>query len=202
MAILAGPSAIFNSSRFQQESVGHDKDLKGDADDEYRVSEAEEEHKGDKESVTPHSELEYTKIKVAASEFYEDNHDSILSADGVTAMTVVPFKEVITTSDDPLNYLDMIAALVVEFMPKKPVEKDNQRYPIQSSGKTRERPQVRPEDKECLATWTKVGGLRAWTLWDSSSTTSRITPQYAKLAKIIVDTLEDLHVLQLGTVGS
>jgi len=52
------------------------------------------------------------------------------------------------------------------------------------------------------ATWTEVSGLREWTLWDSGGPTSGITPQYAKLAKIIMDTLEDLHVLQLGTVGS
>jgi len=80
----------------------------GDADDEYRVSEPEEEHEGDKESVTPHSEQEYTEIEVAASEFYEDDHDSILSANRVTAMTVVPSKEVITTSDDPPTYPDTI----------------------------------------------------------------------------------------------
>jgi len=117
-------------------------------------------------------------------------------------MTVAPSKEVITTSDDSPNYPDTIAASVVGLMPEKPVEKDNRRYRIRSSGRTRERPQVRPEDKECLATWTKVSGLRAWTLWDSGSTTSGITPQYAELVKIIVDTLEDPHVLQLGTVGS
>ena len=34
------------------------------------------------------------------------------------------------------------------------------------------------------------------------STTSGITPAFAELAKIKVDTLEDPHILQLGTVGS
>jgi len=118
----------------------------GDADDEYRVSKAEEEHKGDKESVTPHSEQEYTEIELAVSEFYKDDHDSILSADRVTAMTVVPSKEVFTTSDDPPNYLNTIAASVVGFIHEKPVEKDKWKYQIQSSGKTRERPQVTPEE--------------------------------------------------------
>jgi hypothetical protein len=46
------------------------------------------------------------------------------------------------------------------------------------------------------------GDLAAWTLWDSGSTTTGITPAFAELAKIKVDTLEDPHVLQLGTVGS
>jgi len=73
---------------------------------------------------------------------------------------------------------------------------------IKSSGRKRERPLVEPEDKECLVTWTKVGDLKAWTLWDSGSTTSGITPSYAELANIIVDTLETPHILQLGTVGS
>jgi len=42
---------------------------KGDADDKYRVSEAEEEYEEDRESATPHLEQDYTKIEVAASEF-------------------------------------------------------------------------------------------------------------------------------------
>jgi hypothetical protein len=44
--------------------------------------------------------------------------------------------------------------------------------------------------------------LAAWTLWDSGSTTTGITPTFSELAKIKVDTLDDPHVLQLGTVGS
>ena len=85
---------------------------------------------------------------------------------------------------------------------KGPVEKDNWNFQIWSSGKLRERPQAKPKDKECLATWTKVGDLEVWTLWDSGSTTSGIIPSYAELAKIVVDTLMDPNVLQLGTVGS
>ena len=47
-----------------------------------------------------------------------------------------------------------------------------------------------------------IGDLAAWTLWDSGSTTTGITPAFAELAKVKVDTLEDPHMLQLGTVGS
>ncbi len=61
---------------------------------------------------------------------------------------------------------------------------------------------VSQEEKECLATWVKVRDLEAWTLWDSESTTSGITSAFEELAKIKVDTLEDPHILQLGTVGS
>ena len=64
------------------------------------------------------------------------------------------------------------------------------------------RPVIKPEEKECLATWVKVEGLDAWTLWDSGSTMTGITPTFAEVAKIPLDTLEDPHVLQLGTVGS
>ena len=39
-----------------------DGEEEGDADDEYRMSEVEEKHEGDKESVTPLSEPEYTEI--------------------------------------------------------------------------------------------------------------------------------------------
>jgi hypothetical protein len=47
-----------------------------------------------------------------------------------------------------------------------------------------------------------VGELAAWALWDSGSTLTGITPAFAEIAKVKLDTLEDPHVLQLGTVGS
>ena len=83
-----------------------------------------------------------------------------------------------------------------------PAEKDNWKYQFKASGKMRSHPQVPSEDKECLATYIKVGDLDAWTLWDSGSTTSGITLHYAEVANIVVDTLSDPHILQLGTVGS
>ena len=76
------------------------------------------------------------------------------------------------------------------------------RYQLHHTGKARMRPTVPPEMKECLATWVTIGDLKAWTLWDSGSTTTGITPTFAEHAKVKVDTLEDPHVLQLGTVGS
>ncbi|TFK59358.1 hypothetical protein BDN72DRAFT_743408, partial [Pluteus cervinus] len=53
-----------------------------------------------------------------------------------------------------------------------------------------------------LASIVKVGGLEAWALWDTGSTTTGITPAFAQVADIQVDQLVDPHVLQLGTVGS
>jgi len=130
-------------------------------------------------------------MEVPASEFYEDYNEES-NRDNMAVMTVIPMKTI----------PDSIAASNVGPKPKGPPEKDNQNFQIRSSGRLRERPQVKPEDKECLATWTKVGNLEVWTLWDSGSTTSGITPSYAELAKIVVDTLTDPHILQLGTVGS
>jgi len=86
--------------------------------------------------------------------------------------------------------------------PAVPAHLANKKYQIHHTGKTQLRPAVSPEDKECLATWVTVGSLDAWTLWDSGSTTTGITPAFAELVKVKVNTLEDPHVLQLGTVGS
>ena len=163
------------------------KDDDDPSDKNYQVSEA----KDDEESVIPQSEWEYQEMEIPASEFYE-NYDEESDRENMAVMTVLPIEKA----------PDVIAASDVGPKPKGPAEKDNWNFQVQSSGKLRERPQVRPRDKECLATWTKVGDLEAWTLWDSRSTTSGITPSYAELAKIIVDTLTDPHVLQLGTVGS
>jgi hypothetical protein len=67
---------------------------------------------------------------------------------------------------------------------------------------TRKRPIYPDQDRLCLATWVEINGLKAWTLWDSGSTTTGITPAFAEVAQVPVDELEDPHVLQLGTVGS
>src|ERR1700733_769227 len=67
---------------------------------------------------------------------------------------------------------------------------------------TRERPVYPPERKHHLATYINVGGCKAWTLWDSGSTTTGITPAFAHMADLTVFPLSNPHTLQLGTVGS
>jgi hypothetical protein len=76
------------------------------------------------------------------------------------------------------------------------------RVRVRTSNNSRVRPVVSSEDKECLATYLKVGGMDAWVLWDSGSTTTGITPTFVHITDIVVDTLLDPHILQLGTVGS
>ncbi|KAF8236635.1 hypothetical protein L208DRAFT_1037025, partial [Tricholoma matsutake] len=63
-------------------------------------------------------------------------------------------------------------------------------------------PDYKPEEKECLATLISIGGCKAWTLWDSGSTTMGLTPMFAQVANIRVFPLTNPHVPQLGTVGS
>jgi hypothetical protein len=66
----------------------------------------------------------------------------------------------------------------------------------------RPRPEIAPEEKECLATFIKIGECEAWTLWDSGSTTTGVTPAFAQVADIRVFPLSNPHMLQLGTIGS
>lgn len=127
------------------------------------------------------------------SEYYEDDeHDDRMFAmrtkgeleyeagtDFVTATVVFPLKGNDQTKDVKMR-----------------------KHKLIPSRKTRMRPKYSEEEKRCLATWVEINDLRAWTLWDSGSTTTGITPAFAELAKIPVDELEDPHVLQLGTVGS
>ena len=70
------------------------------------------------------------------------------------------------------------------------------------SKESRPCPVVLPHLKECLATFTTVGGHQAWTLWDTRSTMTGITPSFVDVAKITVFPLKNPHVLQLGMVGS
>lgn len=73
---------------------------------------------------------------------------------------------------------------------------------VAASRQAQARPEVPKEMKQCLATWVKVGEQLAWTLWDSGSTMTGITPSFAHVAGIKVFLLQDPVQLQLGTVGS
>jgi len=64
------------------------------------------------------------------------------------------------------------------------------------------RPTVPQGIKECLVMLIDVSSHQAWTLWDSGSMTTGITPSFVNVAKIKVFLLSNPHILQLGTVRS
>jgi len=64
------------------------------------------------------------------------------------------------------------------------------------------RPTVPQGMKECLVMLIDIASHQAWTLWDSGSTTTGITPSFVDMAKIKVFPLSNPHILQLGMVGS
>ncbi|KAH7916849.1 hypothetical protein BV22DRAFT_1135978 [Leucogyrophana mollusca] len=62
-----------------------------------------------------------------------------------------------------------------------------------------------PRDKasqQCLAASVKINGFRAYTLFDSGSTTDSVSPQTTWIVKLPYFTLENPVTLQLGCVGS
>jgi hypothetical protein len=77
-----------------------------------------------------------------------------------------------------------------------------QKVVMQASKTAQTRPVLGREEKECLATFVNVGGIDAWTLWDSGSTTTGVTPTFTQVANILVFPLNDPHILQLGTIRS
>ncbi|KDQ50120.1 hypothetical protein JAAARDRAFT_142456, partial [Jaapia argillacea MUCL 33604] len=53
-----------------------------------------------------------------------------------------------------------------------------------------------------MATYISIGGMRAFALFDSGSTTDSISPEFAAVSNVLVQTLEEPVMLQLGCVGS
>jgi len=76
------------------------------------------------------------------------------------------------------------------------------KHKLKLSPKQQMRPPTSPAEKECLATWVGVNGLKAWALWDSGSTMMGITQAFTEIAKVPVNTLQDPHILQLRMIGS
>ncbi|KAF5381401.1 hypothetical protein D9615_008297 [Tricholomella constricta] len=73
---------------------------------------------------------------------------------------------------------------------------------LRASKVAKARPVHKHDDKECLATYVNVGGHDAWTLWDSGSTTTGVTPAFSQVAGLRVFPLDAPITLQLGTIGS
>uniref|UniRef100_A0A8H8CD88 CCHC-type domain-containing protein n=1 Tax=Psilocybe cubensis TaxID=181762 RepID=A0A8H8CD88_PSICU len=154
---------------------------------------------------------QYTEVEVVDSDWYES--ESRIDDEQCRAMTVIApnlehkYVELLV----PINPLqdgtieDETHAMTE--MPESHVRAEDhgtkmRKVKLRTSRKERMRPTVKPEDKECLVTYVNVAGMDAWTLWDSGSTTSGLTPSFAQIADISVDTLIDPHILQLGTTGS
>ncbi|KAG6882942.1 hypothetical protein C0992_010249, partial [Termitomyces sp. T32_za158] len=63
------------------------------------------------------------------------------------------------------------------------------RVTLQKAADKLQRPHYTPQEKECLVTYVEVNRHLAWTLWDSGSTTTGITPQFAQVNAIHVHEL-------------
>jgi len=163
-------------------------------------------------------EAELHEVEVPASEFYEGHGQYDYEADFIHGMDVVPTMK--TSEDDdasvsgkpPPTEYSIPRIVAVQEKERRDVKETShveqksleniRKYKLIKTGRSRLRPAVTADERECLTTWVQVGGMKAWTLWDSGSTMTGITPAYAEIAKIKIDTLEDPHILQLGTVGS
>lgn len=54
----------------------------------------------------------------------------------------------------------------------------------------------------CLSTWVKINGVKAFTLFDSGSTSDAISPDFVPVANIHCFELTNPVILQLGMKGS
>ena len=65
-----------------------------------------------------------------------------------------------------------------------------------------DRPQRKMEEIQCLTAHVTINGVKAYALFDSGSTTDAMSPEFAKVAKMPLYTLERPMTLKLGCVGS
>ena len=84
---------------------------------------------------------------------------------------------------------------------KAPEEREY-RYTIRKPMATGQRPKRDARAQRCMAGYMTLNGFRAYTLFDSGSTTDSVSPQVTKVAKLPVFQLDNPVTLQLGCVGS
>ena len=151
------------------------------------------------------SEIE---VEVTDVEYNENSAEEfMMTMDVITSTEIINKTMCELENEENEGKTERLAASVVFPIPKITQQNNAdgvkmRKHKLKSSHTRRMRPPTSPEERECLATWVRVNGLEAWALWDSGSTTTGITPSFAEIAKVPVDTLEDPHILQLGTIGS
>ncbi|TFK58336.1 hypothetical protein BDN72DRAFT_914011 [Pluteus cervinus] len=110
----------------------------------------------------------YSEVKFDGNEYYTQQSDS---EDALRAMSVL-------AADDHL------AANEAGPVGVKKNDGGQKDVVIRRSHSKRTRPTVAFAAKECLASYVEVGGVKAWALWDSGSTTTGVTPAFAQVANI------------------
>ncbi len=83
-----------------------------------------------------------------------------------------------------------------------PEGRPTMRYKLKIAAQLQLRPMYSAKDKMCLATYIEVNGIMAHTLWDSSSTSTAMSPHFADVSKTLVFNLTEPVTLQLGMIGS
>jgi len=126
-----------------------------DVEDEAEEHEWEGTQKGKSERAEEEAK-DASEIEVSAHELYEFGSQS----DFMTMMTVKLSNDEQKIRNDHVT-ATIAAPLMKEEHPGRAEAKDNWKFQFKSIGNRRVRPVVKPEEKECLATWVNVRGLDA-----------------------------------------
>lgn len=162
--------------------------------------------------VVDDNDADATYVEFDINEHYErEDDDEFLHAmldlpepaekDHLPEPYLVDDTTVIFTCNDPRYVAEDMRAMT-ELPSPPPNFAKLRKVQLRLEGKPRERPTIPQEMKECLATYVKVGDSEAWTLWDSGSTTTGMSPAYAEVANLSAFPLVKPIILQLGTIGS
>ncbi|CAA7271277.1 unnamed protein product [Cyclocybe aegerita] len=174
-----------------------------DAEDKGQLSHHESAHEQDEVLEAPDDDEYEVEGQETKEVEYDDYNNEYYARNSESER----FAGMHTLEDEspPPDYESLAA--MTEVTPYSEQSDEVQRMPghkrtLKSTKVMRAQPVVKPEDKACLITYTKVNDHEAWTLWDAGSTTTSITPLFTDVADVTAFPLLDPFMLQLGTVGS
>src|ERR1700723_944863 len=93
-------------------------------------------------------------------------------------------------------------AMTLRLIPLLSGQLTNLRYRMTRPAGTIARPKHVNGEDQCLAAFISINGIRAYTLFDSGSTTDPVSPDLARVAELPLLALDKPVTLQLGCSGS
>jgi hypothetical protein len=160
------------------------------------------ESEGEGEEQSPEDEGDGTPEEPEEDARSFDGEGKQYDSDEYALEELEPFEERVGAIRDSVDPHEAESCRAMTDNQRKVAGTEPFRSHIEKKDRSDDRPKFDASEKQCLAAYVMVNQARAYTLFDSGSTTDMVAPDFARVMKIPTFKLEQPVTIRLGCVGS